>query len=296
MLRSMTGFGRSVMEDSDWTQIWEIRSLNGRYLDAKWRLSSHARGMESHFERVLRRFASRGRIEITLILQQRNGAGENIRFDVGQATAMLNAVQALALERQNFFEPNYNDLFAVEALWESIESDGDDEELEARLEDGLTAALEDWNESRETEGNALAADLAERFLTLKSLVQLIDERAPAIKEERTTQLRERLNEALDALSVAGEIEESRFLQEIVILVDRLDVSEELTRLRTHIDRLNEILANGVDTGRKLDFTLQECFREITTCGNKIQDAQISRVIVDCKNELEKCREQVQNLE
>ena len=93
-----------------------------------------------------------------------------------------------------------------------------------------------------------------------------------------------------------ELDEARFLQEIVLLADKLDVSEELTRLAAHLDRLRELLALGRDAGRKLDFTMQECFREISTCGNKIQDVQVSRLVVDVKNELEKCREQIQNLE
>ena len=101
----------------------------------------------------------------------------------------------------------------------------------------------------------------------------------------------------DLLEAHGaNLEEGRFLQEITIMADKLDVSEELTRLKAHMERLREILAQGGDAGRRLDFTIQECFREINTCGNKIQDSQISRIIVDFKNELEKCREQVQNIE
>ena len=106
-------------------------------------------------------------------------------------------------------------------------------------------------------------------------------------------MRERLNEALEAVNG---LDENRFLQEITILADRLDVTEELTRLHTHLARLHELLDAGKDAGRRLDFTLQECFREINTCGNKIPDVQLSRMVVDFKNELEKCREQVQNLE
>ena len=107
-------------------------------------------------------------------------------------------------------------------------------------------------------------------------------------------LRERLSEALAAVN--GELEEGRFLQDMVVLSDTRDVSEELTRLHAHLERLRDLLEIGTDAGRRLDFTLQECFREIATCGNKIQDAQTSRLVVDFKNELEKCREQVQNLE
>ena len=277
MLRSMTGFGRCVMEDADWTQTWEIRSVNNRHLDLKWRLPLQARGLESRLERVVRRFAARGRMEITLTLQQR-GAAANLRFDAAQASAMLDQVAALADLHGDTFEPDYNALFAIPTLWERESEDGDDE-MEERLEEGLIAALEDWNESRETEGAALAR---------------VDERAPEIKEERFAVLRERLSEALAAVS--GELEEGRFLQEMVVLSDKLDVSEELTRLHAHLERLRDLLEIGTDAGRRLDFTLQECFREIATCGNKIQDAQTSRLVVDFKNELEKCREQVQNLE
>ena len=130
---------------------------------------------------------------------------------------------------------------------------------------------------------------------MEEWTELIRERAPIIKKDRTEALHERINEELASLN-CGEIEESRFLQEVVTLMDRLDVTEEITRLSTHLEHLRELLQEESDVGRRLDFTLQECFREINTCGNKIPDVQLSRLVVDYKNELEKCREQVQNLE
>lgn len=293
MLRSMTGFGRCVMEDADWTQTWEIRSVNNRHLDLKWRLPVQIRGMETRLEKAVRRFAARGRIEISLVLQQREGVQGPILFNNVQASSMLDAVAALADLHGDTFEPDYNLLFTIPELWEREEEDSD-EEMEVRLEEGLVAALEDWNESREAEGSALARDMDTRLLRLEQWLTQIDERAPSIKEERFVLLRERLTEVLTAIN--NELEENRFLQEVVILADKLDVSEELTRLHAHLERLHELLNKGKDAGRRLDFTLQECFREITTCGNKIQDIQISRLVVDFKNELEKCREQVQNLE
>ena len=129
---------------------------------------------------------------------------------------------------------------------------------------------------------------------MEEWTELIGDRAPELKVEKIRLLRERL---ADSLSQSGlDLDESRFLQEIVILTDKVDVSEELTRLAAHLERMRQLLAQGQDAGRKLDFTLQECFREINTCGNKLQDAQLSAIIVDFKNELEKCREQAQNLE
>ncbi len=165
----------------------------------------------------------------------------------------------------------------------------------ASLEKGLALALDDWNEARQTEGEALSRDLMARVLRMEEWTELIRDRAPIIKKDRTEALHERINEELASLN-CGEIEESRFLQEVVTLMDRLDVTEEITRLSTHLEHLRELLQEESDVGRRLDFTLQECFREINTCGNKIPDVQLSRLVVDYKNELEKCREQVQNLE
>ena len=295
MLRSMTGFGRSVREDAEWTQTWEIRSVNGRFLDLKWRIPSAVRGLESRFERIVRSAASRGRVEISLTLQQRDN-GTSVMLDEAQASAMLDAAEALAAQRGDRFVPDYSALLNMPSLW--IRSDDTAEDMEDILSAGLAAALDDWNESRSTEGAALAKDMGLRISQLEKWVEHILERAPQIKEERLEQLKERLNQGLEDIShgLVQAVDENRFLQEMVILADKLDVSEELIRLQAHLDRMRELLNAGADAGRKLDFTLQECFREINTCGNKIQDSLISRLVVDFKNELDKCREQVQNLE
>ncbi len=293
MLRSMTGFGRCVAESRGFTQLWEIKSVNGRHLDIKWRLPVAARSLEMRLEKLVRGFASRGRVEISLTLQYAETSGPRQRFDAAQAGAMLDALRALAERRGDSFVPDYNQFLQMPALWS--DADGDtDEDLALSLEEGLAIALEDWNDARAREGKALATDMHSRILRMQEWREVIAERAPEIKEERAESLRERLSEALAASG--QELEEGRFLQEITLLADRLDVSEELTRLDTHLERLRELLEAGKDAGRRLDFTLQECFREINTCGNKLPDVQLSRLVVDFKNELEKCREQVQNLE
>ena len=174
------------------------------------------------------------------------------------------------------FTPDYNALLALPGLWGDA-GDEVDESLTLALEEGLSLALEDWNDARAAEGRALARDMHSRILRMEEWTGLIAERAPEIKEERFAVLRERLSEALAAVN--GELEEGRFLQEMVVLSDKLDVSEELTRLHAHLERLRDLLEIGTDAGRRLDFTLQECFREIATCGNKIQDAQTSRLVV-----------------
>lgn len=293
MLRSMTGFGRCFLEDERANQQWEIKSVNGRYLDLKWRLPAIARYLEPKFEKVARRYALRGRVEISLSLQFPAGHAPVPAFDSQQAGAMLDALISLAKARGDIFTPDYSALMTQANLWGEPEID-DLEDISAMLEAGLATALEDWNESRAVEGERLGKDLQSRLGQMREWTQMVSQAAPGLKEEKIQLLRERLATIL--ASSDFELSEDRFLQEVVILADRLDVSEELTRLDAHLDRMRQILADGRDVGKKLDFTLQECFREINTCGNKVQDADISRLVVDFKNELEKCREQAQNLE
>ena len=293
MLRSMPGFGRCLVENDYTTQQWEVKSVNSRHLDLKWRLPLSIRSLEPRLEKVVRRYASRGRVDVSLVLQYAPGNTPAMRFDMVQAAAMLDNLQALADARGEAYVPDFNALLQIPSLW-GDSGEELDEDTARCLEEGLALALEDWNEARSAEGRSLATDMHSRILRMEEWTGLIADRAPNIKEERANALRERLSEALS--QNGQELEEGRFLQEAVILADRLDVSEELTRLNTHLARLHDLLQTGGDAGRRLDFTLQECFREINTCGNKLPDVQLSRMVVDFKNELEKCREQVQNLE
>ncbi len=292
-MRSMTGFGRCIMENELFTQQWEIRSVNGKRLDLKWNLPATVSHLENRFDKLVRRHAVRGRVSIDLSMQFLT-TDPDLHFDTARARGMLGALESLAAERGDSYTPDYNALLALPDLWITSSEDVS-EDVVAMLENGLTLALDDWNESRETEGAALGHDLLARVLRLEQWTDILRERAPAIREERAAALRERLNEQI-AMHNLTDLAETRFLQEAVILLDRLDVTEELTRLTTHLERMRELFASDDDVGRRLDFTLQECFREITTCGNKVPDVQLSRLVVDYKNELEKCREQVQNLE
>ena len=292
ILRSMTGFGRSVQNNDLYTLIWEIRSVNGRFLDIKWKLPALLRPFESRFEKIVRQYAARGRVEIALTLQEVN-QNKLVSFDYTQAHAMLGELEKLAKERGESYQADYNSLLKIPALWIGNEEEAD-EELVLFAEESLIQALKDWNTSREEEAKSLKADLMMRFAKMREWLNQINDKAPEVKESRFQVVRERVQEVLQRMEVS--FDENRFLQEIVLIVDKLDVSEECTRLDAHIKRLFELMDNAEDAGRKLDFTLQESFREINTCGNKVQDSAVSVIVVDYKNELEKCREQVQNLE
>lgn len=292
MLRSMTGFGRALLETPTSVQQWEIRSVNHRFLDIKWRLPPLARTLEMRLDKIVRKAASRGHLDISLKIQFAQGKNPRPFFNEPLASSMLDCLASLAARRNDVCRPDYSVFMTMPEFWQDNDADLADE-FSAALVTGLEGALKNWNESRSAEGETLGIDLEKRFSRLRSWADLIEKNAPAIRADRLKLLRERLNELL--LPGQG-LDESRFLQEVVILTDRLDVSEELTRLNSHLDRLQSLLKDGGVIGRRLDFTLQECFREINTCGNKIADPEISPYVVDFKNELEKCREQVQNLE
>jgi len=281
-----------VQNNDLYSLIWEIRSVNGRFLDIKWKLPALLRPFESRFEKIVRQYAARGRVEIALTLQEVN-QNKLVSFDYTQAHAMLGELEKLAKERGESYQADYNSLLKIPALWIGNEKEAD-EELVRFAEESLVAALKDWNTSREEEAKSLKADLMMRFAKMREWLNQINDKAPEVKESRFQVVRERVQEVLQRMEVS--FDENRFLQEIVLIADKLDVSEECTRLDAHIKRLFDLMDNAEDAGRKLDFTLQESFREINTCGNKVQDSAVSVIVVDYKNELEKCREQVQNLE
>ncbi len=293
MPRSMTGFGRSTTRDDDWTQTWEIRSVNSRHLDIKWRTPLFVRSQEPEWEKVVREYAARGRLEINLYVKTARPELIGMSLNQSLAGAMLAQLNDFATGYSLPFAPDINRFLNIAPLWEDDLREPD-LALLARLTDGLRLALDDWNASRRTEGKAMAEDMIMRHGRLRDKLQSIRERTPQLREEKFAALQARIQNTLDKFNIR--LEPERVLQEIALLSDRLDITEELTRLAAHLDRFSEILEQGGEVGKRLDFTLQECFREINTCGNKAQDALISRLTVDFKTELEKCRELVQNLE
>jgi uncharacterized protein (TIGR00255 family) len=251
------------------------------------------RGFENDWEKVVREHASRGRVEVSLNLQVARAEVLGLSLNEPMAMAMLNQVGNLAARNGHAYVPDYNRLLTLSSLWQESSSEPDPRLVDSLVR-GLRGALEDWNRSREAEGQALGADLLARRATLTDGYARIGAEADRIKADKAQALRDRIEAALAKMSV--ELSEDRLAQEIVILSDRLDVSEELTRLGTHLALLEKTLRKGGEVGKKVDFLLQETFREINTCGNKAQDSTVGKIVVDFKTELEKCREQVQNIE
>lgn len=289
---SMTGFGRCLVENPVCRQQWEIRSVNGRYLDIKWKLPKMARPFEFQLEKTVKRHAARGRVEISLALIPGERFASKPIFDCATAKAMLEALNSFGQENGVAEVRDIGRLLLLPELWSEPQAE-EDALFSRELQEGLAMALADWNQSRQAEGEALVDDLLSRVRLLKKWLDKLMEYAPLIKNERKDAFHRRVQESLRDY----ELDAARINQEIVLICDRFDATEELVRLGAHIGRLEDLLLNaGADLGRRLDFTLQECFREINTCGNKLQDSRVSEIVVNFKNELEKCREQTMNLE
>jgi uncharacterized protein (TIGR00255 family) len=251
------------------------------------------RSLESAFEKILRSHAERGRVELycNLSLQRRDLIAQSLNQPL--AEAMLEQIETLAKNRGDVFSPDYMRLMSMPHIWD--EGAGEpDTELAKSLERGLVSALESWNRAREREGQNLKKDLSMRLIRMQEWLQGLKDRTPEVKREKAEALETRIKNVIEEHSM--DLDDSRLIQEIAVLSDRLDVSEELVRLGSHLEQLSMVLEQEGGIGKRLDFILQECFREINTCGNKAQDTQVSRLVVDFKAELEKCREQVQNIE
>ncbi|MFP4070943.1 MAG: YicC/YloC family endoribonuclease [Desulfovibrionales bacterium] len=293
MPKSMTGYGSAEAQDERWTQIWEIRSVNGKQLSIRWKLPSFLFPQQAEWERLLRTRAGRGRVDVSLTLSANTAEDLGLELNRPLALAMFDRLRSLAAETGESFHPDFNRLLPIQSLWgESMQRP--DETLLETLARGLEKALADWDESRIREGDALTVDLGSRVAVLFSSLERLRTLAPRVKEERFATVQERITELLD--QAGADLDQSRMLHEVAFLSDKLDVSEEITRLQSHLEQIKALLCEPGECGRRLDFLLQECFREINTCGNKIQDLEASRIVVDFKVELEKCREQVQNLE
>ncbi len=293
MQKSMTGYGAYQGRDKICFQNWEIKSVNAKHLSLRWMVPSFLQSQEQLWSQKVREFAVRGRLEISLDLRLLQKDLVPVHLDLARAGAMLDQLQELAREQSQKFVPDLNRLLHIPALWQEQEA-GLKDELHAVLLAGLEQALQDWEQARQEEGRSLSQDLLQRVLKMKDWIQDLQGLTRNLAREKLHALQERLTEIIPDTGLA--FDEQRLLQELALLADKADVSEELTRLQNHLDTLHSFLDSAGAGGRKMDFMLQECFREINTCGNKAQDVNVSRLVVEFKAELEKCREQVQNLE
>ena len=293
MIRSMTGYGRGDVRSESGTISIEMRSVNNRYLDVQVKLPRILNPLETRVRKSVQEGISRGRVDVFIA---RSGADASpFRFTVDHQRAQQ-YLDALSELKERYSLPGEADLALMSALPDIIGKEEITEDLEGLwewLSGGLGQAVGALRSMREQEGVALARDISSRLDTLESLIGMVRERAPMTVE----QARKRMVDALEKM-LKDPPDPVRIAQEIAILAERTDVTEEITRLGSHIGQFRAMMqGSGAEpVGRKLDFLIQEMGREVNTIASKALDAETSLQVVNMKAELEKIREQVQNIE
>ncbi|HHW13953.1 MAG TPA: YicC family protein [Firmicutes bacterium] len=292
MVRSMTGFGRGEAVGRRYRVTVEVRTVNHRFLDTAIRLPKAATALEERARALVATRLKRGRVEVFANLEEVGDEPRPVRVDLPLARGYREALEGLRTSLGLAGEVTLAMLLDMPGVVTAEEAI-DPEALWPVLEEALTAALDEVVHLRETEGERLAGDLEKRLAVVGREIEAIAERAPAVSEEYRARLQERVQEILGETPV----DEGRLLQEVALLADRVSITEELVRLRSHLTEAASTLAGTeAAVGRKFDFLLQEMNREINTIGAKASDVQIARGVIAVKAELEKIREQVQNIE
>ena len=295
MIRSMTGFGRcrETVEGLDITV--EIKSVNSRFLDCTAKVSRAYGYLEERIKPYLMsRGVTRGKVDVWISVEVMDSGSVQITADEGYLQGYLEALYTLRDKyglRDDISVMSVarnHDIFQIKKPDEDIEHDWE------RVLTVLSKAVDTFLTVREREGERLAADLRSKMENIKEVVARIEELSLADVSTYRERLAERIREALNDCQITPD--ETRLLTECAIHADKVAVDEEMVRLRTHFGAFEEILSSGEPVGRKLDFLMQEMNREINTTGSKCSDAQIAHLVVDVKCELEKIREQIQNLE
>lgn len=294
MIRSMTGYGKGETQRDGLTLVVELRAVNNRYLDCTVKMPRAYLFAEDALKKRVQEKVNRGKVDVFVSMTQTAGDDQKVTVNEPLAKEYIGALKTLWALGGGYLKDEcyptsvakFPDVLAVEKREE------DPEAVKEQLLETLDLALEDFNAMREKEGRRLRDDILSRGETIKTLVAQVEEQSP----QTVTAYRERLEAKLKETLQNTQIDESRILTEAAIFADKVAVDEETVRLRSHLGQLDELLNGEGGVGRKLDFLIQEFNREANTISSKCSDIAITKVVVDMKAEIEKIREQVQNIE
>lgn len=291
-MRSMTGFGRGEAATSEWKVEVELSGVNRKQLDVSVSLPATLSELEGEVRRLVSDAISRGRVGGKVTLSHTGGTSSHLVFD--EALAQQYIAAAKALSEQGGIETRLTaaDLFRAPGLFRIEESNADPDDLREPLLSAIREAIAGLTAMQENEGAHLRADLFSRLETIMAEVDVIREQAPLVPASHRQNLLNRLREA----GLELDLNDERILREIAIYAERSDITEEITRLESHVAQFRSYLESREPVGRSLDFLCQEFNRELNTIGSKANHAGIAQRIVNSKTELEKIREQVQNVQ
>ncbi len=292
MIRSMTGFGRSQTAVEGYNITVEIRSVNHRYFELYSKLPRTYAFLEEKIKALLSTEISRGKVECSVQLEATGDESVVVAVNEPLAAGYVQAINEIADKFGISPDISALSIARFSDVLSISKAPVDEDELWVKVSGVVSEALADFVSMRETEGEKLREDILSRADTILGNVAYIEERSPETVKQYSEKLLERMRTVLGDT----QIDESRILTEAAVYADKVAVAEETVRLRSHIDQLRELLASGEPIGRKLDFLVQEINREANTIGSKAQDVDIARRVIDIKAEVEKIREQIQNIE
>lgn len=291
-MRSMTGFGRAETTTDEWKIEIEISGVNRKQIDVSLNLPGSLQELESELRRLLTESGSRGRIQARVNLSHVGESANHLLFDEALAHQYIAAARSLESSQQVETRLTAADLFRAPGLFRIEESDASAEDLRGPVVATLENALNEFCEMQEREGAHLREDLGERIKEISKLLEALRSLAPRVPELHREHLQQRLRES----GLEIDYNDDRILREIALFAERSDITEELTRLDSHLAQFRSYLDSTEPAGRSMDFLCQELNREFNTIGSKANDADIAQRIVSAKTELEKIREQVQNVQ
>ena len=292
MVKSMTGYGRAVETVNGREFTVELRSVNNRYLDCTVKLPRALSFAEDAVKQAVKGAISRGKVDVFISVRSEGAEDVKITLNTAMVEGYLGAMHQMATDYGIREDISVSLLSRMPDVFTVDKPEVDEEQLLADLLSVVNQALERFDAMRSAEGRALENDLRSRGQTILSLVEQVEAGSGQTVADYRTRLENKLKEVLASTA----IDESRILTEAAIFADKVAVDEETVRLRSHLDQMNNMLTTGGAIGRKLDFLLQEMNRESNTIGSKCSDVRMARIVVDIKAELEKIREQTQNIE
>ena len=292
MVKSMTGYGRAVETVNGREFTVEVRSVNNRYLDCSVKLPRSLSFAEDTVKQAVKNTISRGKVDVFLSVRSEGAEDVKVTLNTAMVEGYLAAMKQMAADYGIRDDISVSTLSRMSEVFTVEKPEVDEDQLLADLMGVVNKALCSYDAMRTAEGKALEADLRSRGETILNLVSQVEAGSGQTVIDYRTRLENKLKEVLASTT----IDESRILTEAAIFADKIAVDEETVRLRSHLQQMNQMLTTGGAIGRKLDFLLQEMNRESNTIGSKCSDVRLARIVVDIKAELEKIREQTQNIE
>ena len=292
MVKSMTGYGRAEETFNGCTITVELRSVNNRYLDCSVKAPRMLSFAEEAVKQAVKNSISRGKVDVFVTLHSENGVDATVTLNTAVVEGYLAAMQQMAEKYPVNNDISVSLLSRMPEVFSVEKPEVDEDQLLADLMGVVTKALESYDAMRVAEGKALENDLRSRGATIEELVSQVE----AGNAQTVVDYRQRLENKLREVLSSTNIDEGRILTEAAIFADKVAVDEETVRLRSHLQQMYGMLQSGGAVGRKLDFLLQEMNREANTIGSKCTDVRLARIVVEIKAELEKIREQTQNIE